>query len=265
MFSLRLACSRDDLDRLSADLWEAGTTGIQELDSNQGILLIAGFDTDTRQAHLLQQFSTWSPDWQPAPTTDWVEQTRKAWPGRPIGDRIFLAPPWCVDPAPPARVRIVHNPGLACGTGEHPCSQLALVALEKSVRRDTRVIDIGAGSGILALAALRLGASGAIGIDIDEAALAVARDNFRLNGIEPALIAGSAECLAAEIADITVANINATVLLSIFDDLLRITRHNGRLILTGFTEPEARPLLQLLPDAEASSLGEWRCLTARLS
>ena len=259
MYSLLLTCTSAEIESISAELWEAGTLGIHELDSGDRTLLIAAFETDQQRAHLIDRFHA---EWRDEPSIDWLEQTRKAWPARAIGDRLFLAPPWCDDPTPPGRQRIVHVPGLACGTGEHPCTQLALAALERLVRTDTTLIDIGAGSGILAIAALRLGAARAIGLDPDEAALQTARENFALNAFEPLLIAGSADCIASGTADIAIANINATVLLSIFDDLLRITKRNGHLILTGFPEPELAPFQQLLPGAQPSSLSGWSCLTA---
>lgn len=260
VYSLRLACSRGDLDRLSAELWESGTIGIQEIESG----LIAAFDSDARRSGLLEQFAPHSPDWQSLPAVDWIAHTQNAWPPRPIGERLFLAAPWRDDPTPPGRERLLHNPGLASGTGEHPCTQLALIALEKVLPSRAIVLDVGTGSGILSIAALRLGALGAIGLDPDHGALAVARENFCLNGFAPTLIAGSLECLGAAIADVTVANINATVLLSLFDDLLRVTRPNGVLILTGFTAPEASALLRLLPHSEVSGLAEWRCIQTAL-
>ena len=263
MYSLLLTCPSAEIDRISADLWKAGTLGIQEVESENCTQLIASFDSNL--AGLLERFACYSPQWQLEPAIDWIEQTHRAWPARAIGDKLFLAPPWSTEPTPPGRERIVHNPGLACGTGEHPCTQLALIALEKYTQPKTKLIDIGTGSGLLAIAALKLGAASAIAVDPDESALAIARKNFLLNNLDPFLIAGSADCLAAETADIVVANINATVLLSLFDDLLRIAKPGGRLILTGFTQSELRPFLDLLPGAEVSSLTEWCCATAKPS
>ncbi len=91
------------------------------------------------------------------------------------------------------------------------------------------------GSGILAIAAVLLGAA-AVGVDTDAEALQAARENCLLNSIAPLVTIGSADCLVANCSDVTVANINGTVLLSILDDLRRITRKNGFLILTGFPE-----------------------------
>ncbi len=85
------------------------------------------------------------------------------------------------------------------------------------------MLDIGTGSGILAIGALRLGADLAVGIDPDVSALQAARENFALNGMDPKLVAGFIDCVATGCSDLTVANISGSVLLSIFDDLLRIT------------------------------------------
>jgi ribosomal protein L11 methyltransferase len=265
MFSLRLKCTPSEVDLLSGELWEAGTVGVRELDEENGVLLIASFETNAAHTDLLNRFAGRDTLWVQEDSTDWVEATHKAWPARAVGQRIFLAPPWCLDETPSDRHRIVHNPGLACGTGEHPCSQLALGALEKTNLPGKIVVDIGTGSGVLAIAALRLGASMAIGIDTDEAALAAARENFALNSVPPLLVAGTADCLRDGFAAVTVANISATVLLSIADELLRVTGPRGQLILTGFGEYELPAIQQNFGDGEITSCAEWRCLHAQLS
>ncbi len=265
MFSLRLKCAPGEVDLISAELWEAGTVGVRELEEENGAILIASFETNASRTDLLNRFAGRDTSWVQEDSTNWIAATHRAWPPRPIGQRIFLAPPWCLDETPSGRVRIVHNPGLACGTGEHPCTQLALSALERANLPGKIVVDIGTGSGVLAIAALRFDASMAIGIDTDEAALAAARENFALNRLPPLLVAGSADCLRDGFADVTVANISGTVLLSIADELLRITGPRGQLILTGFSEYELPAIQQNFGDGEITSCGEWRCLHAQLS
>jgi ribosomal protein L11 methyltransferase len=149
---------------------------------------------------------------------------------------------------------------MACGTGEHPCTQLALEALERTVQPDWSVADIGSGSGILTSAALLLGARTALAADIDESAMSFAQQDFRLNHVAPLLLAGSADALAGNVFDLTVANISATVLLSILDDLLRITKPDGVLILTGFMEPECARFQEMFPDSTSSKRDGWGCL-----
>ena len=264
MYWLRLSCGREAADQLAGRLWELGTTGIRELDFDDKAVLIAHFEATEACADWISEFREYTPEWGQEENIDWTARTKAAWPTREVGQRLFLAAPWTSDATPLGRERVIHNPGGACGTGEHPCSQLALQALEKCVSPKSRVVDIGTGSGLLAIAALLLGAQSAFGFDPDEEALATARGNFALNTLNPQLIVGSAECLANGCADVTVANINATVLLSILDDLMRITREGGWLILTGFTEAELRPFRDMFPDAEVSGIDEWRCITLRV-
>ncbi len=254
MYSIRIACSREEVDRLSGELWEAGTLGIREVDDGDGVALIATFEAPQPGA------------WKEDESIDWVAETQRAWQGRTIGERIFLAPKWNDEPTPLGRFRLVHNPGLASGTGEHPCTQLALKALEECVTPASRVIDVGTGSGILSIAALLFGAASAVGLDVDESALAVARENHALSGLVPELIAGSAECLADDCADIVVANISATVLLFLGDELLRIAAPGGQLILTGFGQSELTAIEQNFMGANSRILqsDEWNCVILQL-
>lgn len=199
MYSLHLHCSIEDSDLVSAELWEAGTAGIQELENGSGgLTLIAGFETNDGRDELVRRFGRFSPAWIHENDTDWVQETQRAWPGQRVGARLFLAPPWCDEATPPERERVIHNPGMACGTGDHPCTQLALEALERVVTPACSIADIGTGSGILAIAALRLGSVTAFGVDVDEAALQAASKNFALNALSANLVAGSANCLRSE-------------------------------------------------------------------
>ena len=255
MYSVRIICSPDEVDRVSGELWEAGTLGIREIEEGDSVLLIATFENAQPGASKEDQ------------SIDWVAETQRAWPARPIGQRIFLAPPWSRESTPEGRFRLVHHPSFASGTGEHPCTQLALVALEECVAPGNRVVDVGTGSGILAIAARLLGSKSAIGLDTDEMALDVARENYTLNGLAPELIAGSADCLMDCFANVVVANINATVLLSIADELLRISAPGGRLILTGFTECELPAIEQNFPaiDKRVLQLDGWTSVSLQLS
>src|SRR3569833_4457370 len=108
MYSLHLACEADDVDGVSTELWEAGTCGIRELDLADGrVRLIAGFEGNEARESLLRTFSEHSPEWTAEANTDWVAETRRSWPGRRVGSRYFLAPPWCEEPPPPARLRLL--------------------------------------------------------------------------------------------------------------------------------------------------------------
>lgn len=259
MFLVRIECASEDAERLSTELWELGAAGIQELDHGESTVLLVAVETDDQRSKLIQRYASRSPDWEELEDVDWVAATQDSWPARCVGERLFLAPEWSQEPTPAGRLRIVHNPGLACGTGEHECTQLALMALEQCVTPGARVIDIGTGSGILAIAALRLGASLAVGADPDADALSIARKNLALNGLPDCLAAASADAFAGGSADIVVANISGTVLLSLRDDLLRIGR---TLLLTGFTEYELPAFQKMLPNSSVLAMNEWRLVRA---
>jgi ribosomal protein L11 methyltransferase len=261
MYSLRLTCAESEVDALSAELWAAGTAGIRELGSGDWITLIAGFADPCLGPTLLSTLAAYSPEWYEEEPVDWVRETHMAWPARAVGRKLFLAPPWSSSPTPSGRIRLIRNPGLACGTGEHPCTQLALESMEACLVSGDSVVDVGTGSGLLGVAALKLGAGSAIGVDTDPDALTAACENFALNGFHtPLLAAGSADCLCSRIANLTVANISSSVLLLLLEELMRITSPGGWLILTGFPLSEGGALRGYLPRSEAFTREEWCCL-----
>ena len=265
MYSLHLTCGADEAEEISAALWEAGTVGIREEQRSEHLELIAGFEDSFDRDVLSLEFAAHEPAWEREEDTDWVAITQQAWPARTVGERLFLAPVWNSDTTPTGRVRLIHNPGMASGTGEHPCTQLALESLELCVSPGCSVVDVGTGSGILSVGALRLGARLAVALDIDLGPLASAQENFDLNGYPANVAVGSADCVASEVADVVVANISGTVLLAIADDLPRMLRRNGWLILTGFPESELHILQQAFGEGRVTEMSEWRCLTLRHS
>ena len=117
---------------------------------------------------------------------DWATSWQKYYQPIPVGQRIYIVPDWLRGrPVPEGRVPLYLNPGLTFGTGSHPTTQLCLELLEEVLQPGDKVLDLGCGSGILAIAALALGASRAIGVDIDPKAADVAFENAALNGIGP--------------------------------------------------------------------------------
>ena len=264
MFSLQLSCSPQEAELISAELWDWGALAISEGDWGGEVRLLAGFESDAQTRELLSRFRDYEPEWE-QDDTDWEAVTHQAWPPREVGQRMFLAPAWSQQQTPDGRLRLIHNPGAASGTGEHPCTQLVLEALEQVVTGASCVVDVGTGSGILAVASRLLGARTVIALDTDFDSLATARENVKLNSFAPWLVAGSAACVRDEAADVTVANISGTVLLSIMDELLRVTKPQGMLVISGFGEGEARTFQSMFPQAVLSACNEWRCLLIRLS
>lgn len=261
MFALELRCGADEAERLSAELWEWTPLALGERSEGESAILTAGFAGDEGRDAMLQAFAAWSPEWR-RDETDWTAATEAAWPPREIGERILIAAPWHGGVHVAGRNTVIINPGMASGTGEHPCTQLVAEALERHVQSDSRVADIGSGSGILALIAARLGAGAVLAIEPDLDAVAAAEENIASNETKPMLAAGFADAIATGWATITVANISGSVLLAIFDELMRITAPDGTLIVSGFEESEAARMGQALPDAKLTVRDGWACLEA---
>ena len=166
---------------------------------------------------------------------DWVRKTQAQFEPVEIGERLWIGPSWCQPPADRVAVRL--DPGLAFGTGTHPTTQLVLRFLERAIRGGGSVLDYGCGSGILAIAAAKLGAGSVDGVDVDDQALATARDNAQFNGVElrPALPEG----LRPGAYEIVVSNILAQPLILLAPVLTARTAPGGKLALAGILESQA--------------------------
>lgn len=155
-----------------------------------------------------------------------------------FGPRLWICPTG-FEPPDPEAVNILLDPGLAFGTGTHPTTALCLRWLDSLVWRGESVLDFGCGSGILAVAALRLGASEAIGIDIDPQALTATRDNALKNGVEDRLRCAYPSDDVLEVCDVVVANILAGPLVDLADSILSHLKPGGALALSGILEEQA--------------------------
>jgi ribosomal protein L11 methyltransferase len=167
---------------------------------------------------------------------DWVRATQSQFQPVRIAERLWVVPTWHTPPDP-AAINLIIDPGLAFGTGTHPTTCLCLQWLHDHLRNGERVLDYGCGSGILAIAAVKLGARYACGVDIDPAALVAARQNAMQNQTTVEFSAASAA--APEPADIVLANILANPLKLLAPLLARATRDSGRIVLSGILEPQA--------------------------
>lgn len=166
---------------------------------------------------------------------DWVRKTQAQFKPIEIGGRLWVGPSWHEPPGGRVAVRI--DPGLAFGTGTHPTTRLMLLFLEREIKGGERVLDYGCGSGILAIAAAKLGAARVDGVDVDPQALATARANARANGIE--LLASLPEALPAAAYDIVVSNILAQPLILLAPLLTARIASGGRIALAGILETQA--------------------------
>ncbi|MGP0150062.1 50S ribosomal protein L11 methyltransferase [Pseudomonas oryzihabitans] len=156
-----------------------------------------------------------------------------------FGQRLWIVPSWHEAPEPEA-VNLLLDPGLAFGTGTHPTTSLCLQWLDGEPVQGLQVLDFGCGSGILAIAALLLGAERAVGTDIDVQALEASRENANRNGIDPARFPLYLPAdLPIEQADVVVANILAGPLVGLAEQITRLTRIGGRLALSGILAEQA--------------------------
>jgi ribosomal protein L11 methyltransferase len=215
---------------------------------------------------------------------NWMEAWKQHYKPIAIGQRLMIVPAW-LELKQPEKVQVKINPGMAFGTGTHPSTQLCLEFVEGALlparasphRTDAEFpqtfIDVGCGSGILSIAALKLGASSALGVDIDPESISNARENASLNGIGPELALGVGslqEILEGKFplktATLVAANILAPVIVGLFaEGLAEVVEQGGVIILGGILESQAEAVLEAAQDAGLSlrdrrQMGDWVAL-----
>ena len=170
----------------------------------------------------------------------WAESWKAAFPPKQIGRRFIVSPRWNKITPSSEQIIIWLDPGMAFGTGYHPTTQLALCLLEEVISGGEEVADIGTGSGILAIAAAKLGANKIIATDIDKTVLPIAQGNTRINSVEGKIevVRGNAfESLSGRY-DVIVVNILTKIILPIIPDCPHYLNANGSLIFSGISEEE---------------------------
>ncbi|KUM04636.1 50S ribosomal protein L11 methyltransferase [Chromobacterium subtsugae] len=170
---------------------------------------------------------------------DWVRLTQSQFEPIRISDRLWITPTWHDAPAPDA-VNLQLDPGLAFGTGSHPTTRLCLQWLDKQLQGNESVLDYGCGSGILAIAALKLGAASAVGIDIDAQAVRSSADNAAQNGVKADFFLPDANPQAQY--DVVLANILANPLRMLGELLSSHVKTGGRIVLSGILAEQADEL-----------------------
>ena len=192
---------------------------------------------------------------------NWVQLTQSQFDPIRVSERLWIVPSWHETPDP-AAVNLILDPGMAFGTGSHPTTRLCLEWLERNVSPGCRLLDYGCGSGILAIAAARLGAGSVAGVDIDPQAVEAARANAERNGVT-ALFADSAQPVAGEY-DLVVANILSNPLRVLAPAICAHVRSGGRLALSGILREQADEIIaiyaQWLPMQVADVREDWVCL-----
>ena len=196
-----------------------------------------------------------------------------------VGRQLLIRPAWVETQVQPDDVMIVLDPGMAFGTGTHPTTQLCLELMEKAIadtrlsNNEIRVIDVGCGSGILSIAALKLGATSALGVDIDAGSILNARENANTNQVGEELILGVGSVqeilegkFAFHKAPLVVANILAPVIIRLFEaGLAELMEEDGAILLSGILQEQAQNVIEAaqaqgLRMNERRQMGDWVAL-----
>ena len=212
------------------------------------------------------------------PETNWEESWKENYPPQPVGEKLVVLPYWLASDVEEGRLPVILDPGLTFGTGAHPSTRMVLETMEKTVKKGASCLDLGSGSGILSIAALRLGAGRAVGVDIDPKAEDIARENAAYNGIgAPEFTALTGNVLSdkqlmtrlqQDRYDVVLVNIVADVIVSLAPVLPNFLDGSSLLICSGILETRLADVLTALRLAgltvtDVRAEEEWRCVIAK--
>ena len=213
------------------------------------------------------------------PDTNWEESWKDNYPAQEVGENLTVLPYWLAG-TEGSRIPVILDPGLTFGTGAHPSTQMVMETMERIVRPGFRCLDLGSGSGILSITALRLGAESAVGIDIDPKAENIARENAAYNSFgSPSFTALTGnvtedtalmEQLSQKEYDLVLVNIVADVIIGLCPILPRFLNPGSTLICSGILDVRLPEVLAALENAglsvtEIHAKEDWRCVAAMLS
>ena len=214
----------------------------------------------------------------PLPDTDWEESWKDNYPPQEVGSKLVVLPYWLADADTNGRLPVILDPGLTFGTGAHPTTQMVVETMESLLPQGGSCLDLGSGSGILSIAALRLGAGTAIGVDIDPKAEDIARENAAYNGFtapEFTALTGNVTAdrklmdnLKQRYYDLVLVNIVADVIIHLAPTLPQFLTDDSTLILSGILDSRLSDVTGAITAAGLSVTAvrakeEWRCITAK--
>ena len=214
---------------------------------------------------------------KPLPETDWEESWKDSYPPQKVGENLVVLPYWLAEEET-GRKKIILDPGLTFGTGAHPSTQMVMEAMEQRVQPGWHCLDLGSGSGILSITALRLGAQSAVGMDIDPKAEDIARENAAYNGFgSPAFTALTGNVtedkalmhrLSQDHYDLLLVNIVADVIIGLSPILPDFMDEHTLLICSGILDSRLDDVTAALEKAgltitEIRAKEEWRCVLAK--
>jgi ribosomal protein L11 methyltransferase len=233
-------------DAIAAALFRSGAQGLHE----DGALFVTHFPSEDEARSAADAVSAVGGEasWriEPVDDTDWSRRWRESLGTYPVGE-LTIAPPWLSEGRDPLRT-IVIDPGMGFGTGDHASTRGATRLLQRVVRRGSAVADLGAGSGVLSIAAAKLGASRVYAVEMDADALGNAEENIIRNGVEGIVhvLEGDATVLLPLLApvDVIVANILAPVIVGLLPGMAAALRAHGHAVVAGILESESGPVRQ---------------------
>ena len=201
---------------------------------------------------------------------DWVRLTQSQFDPIRISERLWIVPTWHT-PSDPTAINIALDPGLAFGTGSHPTTRLCLRWLDQNIKGNETVLDYGCGSGILAIAVMKLGAANAVGVDVDAQAVQASRDNAMANQVRAdfylpdACPEPSRRGVSLTQYDVVVANILTNPLRALAPLLAGATRSGGRIVLSGILAEQAEDVMRIYEQwfdlAPAVLEDGWTCIS----
>lgn len=201
---------------------------------------------------------------------DWANNWKKYYKPVKVGEKIVIRPIWEEYEKKDDEIVISLDPGMAFGTGEHETTRMCIKALEKYVKSDSTVFDIGCGSGILSIAAAKLGAKMAVGVDLDPVAVESANENLKFNDVDNIkILEGNLIDVIDGKADIVIANIIAEVICILTEDVSKVINKNGYFITSGIINDRVKMVTDKLEECgfeviKINNDGEWNCIIAKL-
>jgi ribosomal protein L11 methyltransferase len=233
----------DAVDRALAEIDADSPTAVEERDDGVRVFFPSVTQRDRALKRLRELDLT--PTCMPVdvPDDDWAARSQASL-GPVTIDRIVVVPPWANQPAPPGLIRLVIQPSMGFGTGHHASTRLCLRLLQRLDVNGKHVVDVGTGSGVLALAAARLGARRVLAIDSDSDAIAAAAENLDLNGLTSTVELRHAELAAdasslSDRVEVVLANLTGGLLVRHVRTLLALAAPDGILIVSGLEAVEA--------------------------
>ena len=202
---------------------------------------------------------------------DWANEWKKYYKPTKIGEKLVVKPTWEDYEVQDGDLVIELDPGMAFGTGTHETTTMCMRELEKYVTEDSKVFDIGCGSGILAIAAAKLGAKDVIAVDLDEVAVKVAAENVAHNHVQDSVqvLHGNLIDVVSDKADIVVANIIADIIKILARDVHSCMKEDAVFISSGIIHAKVNEVKESLIEngfeiIEVKTLGEWNAIVAKL-